>query len=63
MGKPTGFMEYPQKKLATRDPATRVKDFDEFAYLTDEEERKRQGRTLHGLRCALLSVELRLSGR
>ena len=43
MGKPTGFMEYPQKKLATRDPATRVKDFDEFAYLIDEEERKRQG--------------------
>ncbi len=43
MGKPTGFMEYERKTLQSRDPATRVKDFGEFARLIDEEERKRQG--------------------
>ncbi len=43
MGKPTGFMEYERKTLRSRDPVTRVGDFEEFTDLIDEEERKRQG--------------------
>lgn len=43
MGKPTGFMEYQRTGLAHRDPKGRVKDFDEFYELIDEEERKKQG--------------------
>ncbi len=43
MGKPTGFIEYERRKMPSRDPATRVQDFNEFVELTDEEERKKQG--------------------
>lgn len=43
MGKPTGFMEYDRKTVIDRDPAQRVKDFDEFHEHLDEKERQEQG--------------------
>ena len=31
MGKPTGFKEYPRQNSHERDPAARVRDWNEFA--------------------------------
>src|SRR6202171_891222 len=43
MGKPTGFMEYPQELPLVRHPAERIRDWSEFHEHTQEEKLQRQG--------------------
>jgi glutamate synthase (NADPH) small chain len=43
MGKPTGFMEYPKKSVPYRDPAKRIRDFDEIFTPPVEENLRQQG--------------------
>jgi glutamate synthase (NADPH) small chain len=43
MGKPTGFMEYPQKHVPYRDAASRLADFNEIFTEANEEQLKIQG--------------------
>lgn len=43
MGKPTGFLDYDRMKTPWRDPALRIRDFNEFSLVLDDEERRRQG--------------------
>ncbi|RLQ92390.1 glutamate synthase subunit beta [Falsibacillus albus] len=43
MGKPTGFMEYERKSQSERDPAVRVKDWQDYTVKMPEEEIQKQG--------------------
>ena len=43
MGKPTGFLEYQRSEDLRRDPAERVKDWEEFHIPQPEEVRRQQG--------------------
>lgn len=43
MGKPTGFLEYQRQNTAARNPAERVKDWEEFHIPLPAAERERQG--------------------
>ena len=43
MGKPTGFLEYVRQETAQRDPAERVRDWEEIHLPLPEDERRRQG--------------------
>ncbi len=43
MGKPSGFMEYPRKKVAWRDPIDRLSDYQEIYTQPGEEHLKLQG--------------------
>ena len=43
MGKPTGFLEYQRRSAPSREPLTRIQDFDEFHEPLPKEERMRQG--------------------
>ncbi len=43
MGKPTGFLEYQRKNNSSLPVKERIKNYDEFHPLIDEEERKKQG--------------------
>ena len=43
MGKPTGFLEYQRRSAPSREPLTRIQDFDEFHEPLSKEERMRQG--------------------
>lgn len=43
MGKPTGFLEYERKNNTSIPVKDRIKNYNEFHPLMDEEERKRQG--------------------
>ena len=43
MGKPTGFMEYQRLENPSQEPLERIRHFEEFHPVLDEEERRRQG--------------------
>ena len=43
MGKPTGFLEYERKNNTSIPVKDRIKNYNEFHPLMDEEERKKQG--------------------
>ena len=43
MGKPTGFKEYPRQTSRERDPAARVRDWNEFAEKMPVAELRNQG--------------------
>ena len=43
MGKSTGFLEYSRENNAALDPKTRIKNYQEFHFPLNEQERKRQG--------------------
>lgn len=43
MGKPTGFMEYQRLENPSQEPLERIRHFEEFHPMLDEEERRRQG--------------------
>ena len=41
MGKPTGFLEYARRETDSRDPAERVRDWEEFHLPLPEDQRRR----------------------
>ncbi len=43
MGKATGFLEYPREDIVDRDPADRIKDWNEFHHPVPEDKLRRQG--------------------
>ena len=43
MGKPTGFLEYQRVENPAQEPLERIRHFEEFHPMLDEEERRRQG--------------------
>jgi hypothetical protein len=63
MGKPTGFMEYPKKSVPYRDASERTADFREIFTQPADEHLRNQGRSLHGLRRAVLPIARRLPDR
>ena len=42
MGKPTGFMEYDRQENKAAEPLERIKNYNDFHYPLDEQERRRQ---------------------
>ena len=55
MGKATGFLDYERQDKKAESPKERICHFREFHEPLTEEEQKKAGSKMHGLRCAVLS--------
>lgn len=55
MGKSTGFLEYERVENAGQEPLERIKTYREFHTPLSDEERRKPGCPLYGLRCPVLS--------
>ncbi len=56
MGKITGFMDYDRKTSRETPPLDRIKNYREFHIPLSEEEQRKAGGQMYGLRRSLLSV-------
>ncbi len=62
MGKPTGFLDYDRKANQRIPVKERIKNFDEFYMINDEEERKKQGARCMNCAVPFCGSALELSG-